>query len=120
MINSVELGWVYRYCAGAGSPAGEILNPHPHLHPHIANTGAPVSQNLDPHPHLSGPKSAGTRNCHPYVWIHELFFSPPRNSPKQLKGSQTRGLFFDYLQIAYPKKNIPQRVLFGATSCRAY
>jgi len=67
MINNVELGWVYRYGAGAGSPAGEILNPHPHISG--AGVGAPVGQNLHPHPHPSDPKSAGARisgfNCHP-------------------------------------------------------
>ena len=49
MINNVELGWVYRYGAGAGSPVGEILNPHPHISG--AGVGAPVGQNLHPHPH---------------------------------------------------------------------
>jgi len=65
MIKSVELGWVYRYGAGAGSPAGEILNPHSHIAG--AGAGAPVDQKSDPHP--SGLKSADAHihgcNCQP-------------------------------------------------------
>ena len=64
--NAIWVG-IYRYGAGAGSPAGEILNPHPHIAGAGVGAGAPVDKIWDPHP--PGLKSANTRihgcNCHP-------------------------------------------------------
>ena len=61
------MGWadaiwfgVYKYDAdmGAGSPAGEILDRHPHSH--ITGRGCTLDQIWDPHLHPSGLKSVGT------------------------------------------------------------
>ena len=42
------------------------------------------------------------------VWIHELFFITPSNSPNNFIESQKGGLFCGYLEIIHPK-NYPPR-----------